>query len=234
QPPSVATHHFTGAGEVIAAGYFGTSGVNGEVAWSPLAHMALHGGAAWITALSPTNDSPSLVPPYYGEQIVERNVLMEGAVGWYTDIDSLASLAIYAGYGGGQSAVYQYANRFRADTAFERVEGDYYRYTIQINISRLVFDNSPDPASRRWRSGAAGLIVKVSYITYDRFAGNLRRLNPPGGVFLEPILFMQGGTPAIQFEIQGGFATPLHRWSGLSVYPLQISIGIHSQLDRIF
>jgi hypothetical protein len=234
QPASVATHHFTGAGEVMAAGYFGTSGLNGQAAWSPLAHVALHGGAAWITALSPNDYSPSSVPPYYGQQIVERDILMEGGAGWYTDIDSLVSLAIYAGYSRGEIIVHQYANRFRTDTAIERVEGDYHRYTIQMNISRFGFDAPAHPASGKLSVGAVGLVVKVSYINYDRFDGDLQPLNPPGGVFLEPIVFIRGGIPAIQFEVQGGFATPLHRWHGLSVYPLQISIGFHAQLDRIF
>jgi hypothetical protein len=234
QPSSVATHQFRGSGEVIAAGYFGPSGWNGQAAWSPLAHVALHGGAAWVNPSSSEYTSPTSLPPYFGQQIVGQNLLAEGAAGWYTATGSLGSLAIYAGYGAGHVVIYHYANRFPADTAWERAEGDYHRYTVQVNIGRVIVEKSEGATSRKPEEANIGAVVKISCINYDRLDGSLQRLNPPGGIVLEPMVYIQTGTRYLQYGMQAGFATPLRRWNGLSVYPLQISVGIRANLDRLF
>jgi hypothetical protein len=197
-PGRVPTPQFDSTHDTyLAGGYDFVSGVQGEVALSPIRHIWITGHIDY-TPFIDSADLPSGWADSYAGGLLLGQIHTELGVGWYSGHGR--KFALLAGCGRGRATHMQVWEVSSFDTippAADIGRGDFETYFLQISgISLSVASNA-----------YAQLMIRGEYIRFTQFSLNSINQPPPSVLIIRPVLFTGmklSEDPASQLEIQAG------------------------------
>jgi hypothetical protein len=206
-PNAVHTGVPAGAGEIHAAGYYGTGVGSLNLTAAATDHLVL--GAAYSFDFMEDSLAQDKWPQVY--HVGHR--FWEAGAGWSWRSDNMKVMLI-AGFGMGHTVTISddstgtYIVFGRTGEELYRIVGDFNRLSIQTTIALPTNsrNGTPTPAAGSGRSSVseAGLALRASYLWFDRLDRSpLSALRPRLG-FLEPVVFVRLGSASIQGELQFG------------------------------
>ncbi|MDB5035218.1 MAG: hypothetical protein JWQ98_2459 [Chlorobi bacterium] len=227
-PPKVQAPLLSNAGEVHVAADadIGRQGYDAQVAWSPYNHFGLYGDFSIAPRESRLPDREAHLRHTYGE----------GAAGWYTRTDEGTRVELLGGIGLGTTTNLWYQDRggnsyygsptTGTDSQLHVIRGTYKRYFLQANWGRT--RPVPDTVTTFSEKGFTMRAGWLQFIHLSDINGNDV---PRSTFFLEPAMFIRGGSRLVQVEAQAGSSLVLGQ-GRYDSYTLYLRLGIHFMFGR--
>lgn len=229
-PNAVDAPLFGEAGEVQAAGYLGSNGMEGQAAAALPGHI---GVMAHVQAYRFGDRKRAI----RNDRDFRRHTFAEGALGYYGSalLPEPLRYGIYAGYGRGQAEAIDFSSFLSLTPDAFVDEGRFERLFVQGHLGvRAPF------APLDLFGGSGGIDVagtlratRVRFYEFERDA-----TTAPGSqtrMFVEPATTVRVGTRHVQFETQGGLSWPVHSTeeSRFGFIPLFFSFGVRARFNAL-
>jgi hypothetical protein len=209
---NVNTPQFKEAGEIQIGGYYGTNGIEFQLAGSLTDYIALIGNGSFASRGGE------------GEDLHKHNFI-EGGLGWFTTIGESGCFDLFGGYGAGDAESQTVFESSFDSNHYLKAHGDFSRIFFQssIGVSHKGADRKPD--------FAYGIAVRYSIVEFTNFIGSNENAMAVQNNFIEPVLFTSLGKKHVHVKFQWGLVTAVKHRSELpfDYEPMWLSIGLNLQ-----
>jgi hypothetical protein len=206
---SPLTHpvHFSGKKELDGAVMLGTGGINASVAYSVTNHFFLKANGHYFT----DDNLDSVLPANLPKDLTYH---VDLAAGYYRYFSNFGFFSVSGGAGGGYGLTF--TDAFPQDYLYH--QGYYYRLFLQPQIG---YDS---------KNLEAGVMPRVSYVHFTRFATNGSLIGLTSSPFFEPLLYFNVGGDRLKFCMQGGVSLPVGSKPAFHYNSVSFGVGIYFHL----
>jgi len=204
---------FSKANQGIAAiAVSGTSGIEGQLAYSPFSHLGVMGSYLWAGS---GKDSNSF-----------REQFWEIGLGGYDTLSKYLRYDIYAGYGKGKSNSQYTTFNFWLPGVLHRVDAEFERYSACGSLGFVLPSGSEYAIAMRYSK-----VHMQPYQDIQSGGGVDTVTGPLNQTFFEPAVIARTGSPDLKAEVQLSLLIPGSREVKFETKIMYISVGLVGRFD---